>query len=131
MTEEKATSREIAIAIGETIAEKLGRDVRVLDMRELTDIADWFVIASAQSRRHLKVLADELIDDIKSAHIGTVRVEGLNSESWVIIDIFDVVVHIFMPEKREFFGLEGHWGDAPSIVIEASEADNSGAQDDL
>lgn len=123
MTVSIPDSREIAVALGETIAEKMGKDIRILDMRELTDLADWFVIASAQSKRHLKILSDELADEIKSAHIGTLRVEGQDSESWVILDLFDVVVHLFMPEKREFYGLEGYWGDAPAIEISVEVGD--------
>ncbi|HHS50052.1 MAG TPA: ribosome silencing factor [candidate division Zixibacteria bacterium] len=128
MTQEtETTSQDIALALAETIAENMGQDVRILDLRGLTDIADWFVIASAQSRRHLKILGEDLVGDIKSAKIGNIHVEGLNSESWIIIDLFDVVVHLFLQEKREFFALESYWGDAPSIVISAND---SGGEDD-
>lgn len=110
-------SGEIAKALAETIIEMKGEDVHILDLRGLTDIADWFVIASAKSKRHLKSMAEDLVGELKSAKIGRFRVEGLTSDSWVIIDLFDVVVHIFMPERREYFALEDYWADAPVEVL--------------
>ncbi|MCK5832867.1 ribosome silencing factor [bacterium] len=118
MTEiEQPTTREIVLALAETIVEKMGRDVRILDLRGLTEIADWFIIASVQSKRHLKILGGDLVSEIKSANIGPIRVEGLTSESWAIIDMFDIVVHLFLPDKRDFYSLEDYWADAPSETI--------------
>lgn len=122
MTEE-TKSKEVVRALAETIAEKMGQDVRILDLRGLTDIADWFIIASAKSTRHLRVLGQDMVEEIRAADIGPMRVEGLDGKSWVIIDLFDIVVHIFTPERREFYSLERYWGDAPaeSIDIDAKK----------
>ncbi|RKZ31310.1 ribosome silencing factor [bacterium] len=110
-------SADVAHTIGDIIVEFKGEDVRLLDLRGLTDIADWFVIASAQSRRHLRMLGEDLVEQIKRENIGPFNIEGLNSESWVIIDLFDIVVHLFIPERREYFGLEDYWADAPVEII--------------
>ncbi|MCD6501782.1 ribosome silencing factor [bacterium] len=122
MTEE-TKPEEVVRALAETIAEKMGQDVRILDLRGLTDIADWFIIASAKSERHLRVLGQDMVEEIKAADIGPMRTEGLDGKSWVIIDLFDIVVHIFTPERREFYSLERYWGDAPaeSIDIDAQK----------
>lgn len=123
MTEEITKGHDLAIAIAETISERKGEKIRILDLRELSDIADWFVIANAQSPRHLRTLGRDLFEEIREAHIGNCHAEGLESESWVILDLFDVVVHIFVPEKREYYALDDYWGDAPVEIIESDEAE--------
>jgi len=114
---EKKSSEELARMIAEFIADRMGDDVHLLDMRELTDIADWFIIASSKSKRHLRALSQDLIHEIKQAEIHPAYVEGVASESWIIVDIFDVVIHLFLPERREYFSLEDYWADAPREVI--------------
>ncbi len=118
MTEEITKGRELATALAETLAERMGDDIRILDLRGLSDIADWFVIASAQSPRHLRTLGRDLFEEIRTAHIGKCHAEGLDSESWVILDLFDVVVHIFLPEKRDYYALDDYWADAPTEIFE-------------
>jgi len=113
--------RELATAIAETIVERKGERLRILDLRGLSDIADWFVIANAQSPRHLRTLGEDLIEEMKEARIGTVHSDGLRSDSWIILDLFDVVVHLFIPEKREFYALDDYWADAPAEEIETED----------
>ena len=109
---------ELARALAEAIAENKGEDIHLLDLRGLSDIADWFVIANAKSRRHLRTLGQELIDKIREAHVGPFRAEGLNSESWIIIDLYNVVVHLFIPERRDYYALDDYWADAPRQIID-------------
>jgi len=121
MTENPAQSpapAELARALVEVIAENNGEDIHLLDLRGLSDIADWFVIANAKSRKHLRTLGQELIDKVREANIGPFRAEGLNSESWIIIDLYDVVVHLFIPERREYYALDDYWADAPREIID-------------
>ncbi len=111
---------ELALAIAETIGEHMGERIRILDLRGLSDIADWFVIADVQSKRHLKALGKDLLDEIAEAKIGSCFADGLKSESWVILDLFDVVVHLFAPEQRDYYALDDYWGDAPVEIIETN-----------
>ncbi len=125
MKPEKMGSEEVVRALAETVAEMLGQNVRILDLRGLSDIADWFIVASVKSKRHLKILGRDLIGEIEAADVGKPKVEGLDGDSWVIIDLFDIVVHLFMPEKREFYALESYWGDAAVEVIDIDGAEEA------
>jgi len=73
------------------------------------------------SPRHLRSLSEELIDKLKDFSVTRLNIDGLNSGSWVIIDLFDIVIHLFIPRRREFFGIEDYWGDAPSESISENE----------
>lgn len=123
MKEKVTQGYDLAIALAETLAERKGERIHILDLRGLSDIADWFVIANAQGPRHLRTLGRDLYEEIKEAHIGRCHAEGLESESWIILDLFDVVVHIFVPEKRDFYALDDYWADAPAEVFDTSEVE--------
>lgn len=88
-----------------------GLHVNVLDVREITLIADYFVIASGTSQRHVKALADRLIRDLERIRT-PIHVEGYNNGTWILLDYGDVVVHVFREAERAFYGLERLWGDA-------------------
>ncbi len=123
MTKDVTKGHDLAIALAETISERKGEKIRILDLRGLSDITDWFVIANAQSPRHLRTLGRDLYEEIREAHIGSCYAEGLESESWVILDLFDVVVHIFVPEKRDYYALDDYWADAPLEIVESDPAE--------
>ena len=86
----------------------------VLDVHELTLIADYFVIASGANQRHVKSLADRLIDGPGFSRRPN-HVEGYALGRWILLDYGDVVVHVFLDEERSFYGLERLWGDAPEL----------------
>ncbi|MBI1339491.1 ribosome silencing factor [bacterium] len=80
-----------------------------IDLQGKSSIADWMIIASGRSQRHVGALADHLVRLLKDAGAGSPRVEGLPNCDWVLIDANDIVIHIFRPEVREFYNLERIW----------------------
>jgi len=93
----------------------------VLDLRGLASFTDWFFICSATSSRQVQAIVDS-IDERLRASGARARIEGDARAEWVLMDYFDFVVHVFVPEKREFFNLERLWGDAPRVAIEDAPA---------
>ena len=85
-------------------------DVKVLDVRGLTDIADTMIIASGTSDRHVHSVAQRVVEKTKSAGFPPYGVEGLQDSDWVLIDLSDVIVHVMLPRVRDFYGLEKLWG---------------------
>ncbi len=112
---------EFAYGITELISSKKGYSIKILDLRELTPIADFFIICSADSTTQVKAISDEVDDKLRDHGIKCFFKEGYDSLNWVILDYFDVVVHVFHKEAREFYNLEKLWGDAPVIEIEDEE----------
>jgi ribosome-associated protein len=84
-------------------------NVKVLDVRELTDIADTLVIASGNSDRHVRSIADRVVEFAKKAGFRPMGVEGERDGEWVLVDLQDVIVHIMLPRVREFYRLESLW----------------------
>ncbi len=85
-------------------------DLVTIDLTGKSSVADYMVIASGRSHRHVGAIADRLARNLKDAGLGTVQVEGLPHCDWVLIDVGDVIVHLFRPEVREFYNLEKIWG---------------------
>ena len=93
-------------------------DITSIDLAEKTTIADYMVVASGRSTRQVSAMADHLLRKLKDAGLGNCQVEGLSQADWVLIDANDVIVHLFRPEVREFYGLERMWaGDGPQEVV--------------
>ena len=86
-----------------------GVDIRVIDVRGLTSITDRMVIVSGTSSRHLRALADNVVLKAKQQNFPVLGVEGEDSTGWILVDLADVVVHVMMPETREFYALEKLW----------------------
>lgn len=92
-----------------------GEDILSISLTGKSSLADYMVIASGRSSRHVASLAEHLLSRIKDAGLGSARVEGLPQADWVLIDAGDVIVHLFRPEVREFYNLEKMWsGDMVS-----------------
>ena len=86
-----------------------GVDIKVIDVRGLTSITDRMVIVSGTSTRHIKAMADNVVLETKQNGFPALGVEGENGSEWVLVDLADVVVHIMMPDIREFYALEKLW----------------------
>ena len=89
-----------------------------IDIAGKSAIGDYLVVASGRSHRHVNAVADRLLRDIKSAGFGTPKVEGMPACDWVLVDVGDVIVHIFRPEVRDFYRIEKMWN-----TIATGEAD--------
>lgn len=117
LNEVNVTSIRFAKIISEIILTKKGFDIKILDLRKLSSIADFFVICSADSDRQVKAIADEIDDRLVEQGIKCLHREGFNTLNWILLDYFDVVVHIFKVDSRNYYNLEKFWGDAPVINI--------------
>lgn len=104
------------------IQEKKGNDIVRLDLRGLkSSVSDFFVICNADSATQVKAIADSVEKEIyKGLQIEPVFKEGMETADWIILDYFDVVVHIFKTEKRNFYGIEELWGDAESKAFQSA-----------
>lgn len=97
------------------------RDLKVLDLRPVTDTTDFFVIASGTSDAHVRGIADAVVREMGQHGHDAHHVEGLQGGRWVLLDYVDFVVHLFHPETRAFYQLERLWSDAP-VVFTGGEA---------
>ncbi len=100
---------EIKDLVIKTLADLKAVDVTVLDVRGKSSVTDFMVIASGTSSRHVKALANNVVVEVKKAGINPLGVEGESTSEWVLVDLVDVVVHIMLPETREFYQLEKLW----------------------
>ncbi len=103
--------------IAELIKSKKGFDINILDLRKLSGIADCFVVCSADADKQVKAIADEIDQKLHENGIRCYHKEGYETLNWVILDYFDVIVHIFKADARSYYNLEKLWGDAPVIKI--------------
>jgi ribosome-associated protein len=106
----------MADVVVEAASDKKAEDILVLNVSEVTTIADLFVIVSGRGERQVQAIADEIVVKAKAAGRQPVGIEGYSAGRWVLIDLGDVVVHAFVPEERELYRLEGLWGDAPVVL---------------
>jgi ribosome-associated protein len=92
-------------------------DVVILNMRGVSDMTDYFVIASGTSDTHVRSIAGHVADEMKKIGSAAYHVEGLQEGRWVLVDMVDVVVHVFHPVVRSFYQLERLWGDATAVPL--------------
>jgi len=104
-------SRELAEKSVSILEEKKAKDLNIIDIREISILADYFVICSGTSTTHIKTLADEVEEKMLEAGIELLHKEGYNSARWILLDYGEVVVHIFHEEDRQFYNLERLWAD--------------------
>lgn len=114
------TPEELASEIVELAADRKAVDIVQLDLRGMIGYTDYFVICSGRTERQTKAIHDAIHEGLKSAHRRLPeRVEGLPGARWILMDYLDVVVHVFVPETREYYRLEQLWGEAPAQAVGA------------
>ena len=111
------TSKKNALEVAEALTLKQGIDVRILDVRGIASFADFFVIATGGSDRHVRTLADVTLEASRKSGARALGTEGTTTARWILIDLGDVLVHLFQEEAREFYALERLWGDAFALDL--------------
>lgn len=104
--------RELADHISQLVLEKQGEDVAILDLKGLSSAADYFVICSVNSDVQARAVMGHIKSELLYQTVKPWHTEGFKTSNWILMDFIDVVVHIFRPETRDFYGLERLWGDA-------------------
>lgn len=111
-------TEELANKIVKVIDDKLGNNTVMIDIREVSSVADYFIITSAQSDRQTKAIADGVKKELEELNYLPTHKEGYNVGSWILLDYGDIVVHVFHEKDREFYNIEGIWKDAKIIDID-------------
>ena len=99
--------------------DKKARALQVLDLQALSGIADYFLICTGNSTTHVRSIAEAIEASLKTEGHRVLHREGLPESGWLLLDYGDVVIHVFLPETRDFYALERLWGDAPELPTEA------------
>lgn len=119
VAEDSNPALQRALVAARVAEDNRGRDIAVLDLRELTTIFDYFVVATGTSRRQLHAMSEEidhaLEDDLGDHRLG---IEGYQESRWILLDYGDVVIHLFDEETRSYYGLEDLWGEAKRVPFE-------------
>jgi ribosome-associated protein len=109
-------ANELAHAVIDIMANKKAANILMLDMREVTLLADYYILCDGLSTRQINAVADALFEELKKGGTQSPLVEGTPESGWMLIDFGSVVVHIFSPEKRAYYRLEELWHKAPIVV---------------
>ena len=112
------TPYDIAVTAAKALDSKLGIDIKVLKVEEITVLADYFVICSGGSNTQVKALADEVEFRLEQEEVRPNHVEGRGDGSWTLLDYGSVMVHVFTEEGRSFYSLERLWADAEEIAVD-------------
>jgi ribosome-associated protein len=106
---------QLALDAASAAADKKAKNIVILNIHELTPMADYFVICSANSGTQIDAIAQSVEERLESLGIVCKGIEGKDESRWVLMDFGDIIVHIFRPEEREFYNLERLWGDAKQL----------------
>ena len=109
-------ANELAHTVVDVIASKKADNIVMLDMQDVTLLADYYVLCDGSSKRQIDAIVESLRDDLKKAGTQSVMVEGNAESGWVLADFGSVIVHVFSPEKRAYYRLEELWKEAPIVV---------------
>ena len=110
-------SKQKAITAAQAALEKKASDLAILEVAELTSVADYFVIASGESERQVKAISQNVEKLLSARFRRSPQIEGAGTSTWILLDYGDVIVHVFKTDIREYYGLEKMWSDAPHIEI--------------
>ncbi|HEX7591694.1 MAG TPA: ribosome silencing factor [Candidatus Limnocylindrales bacterium] len=112
----RLTALEVARLIVEGAEDKKAADIILLEVTELTSMADYFVICSGGSERQLSAIGDGIVDKLRSEGVRPIGREGGSNSHWTLLDFGAVIVHIFAPPERDYYQLERHWSGAKTIL---------------
>ncbi len=110
-------SYEQAVLAAKAISSKKGLNIQVIEISDISVLADYMVIATGTSSTHVKALADEVEYKLDQAGISVSHIEGYRSNSWILLDYVDVIVNIFSDEAREFYDLDRLWQDGNTVDL--------------
>ncbi|UDM32596.1 ribosome silencing factor [Lentilactobacillus laojiaonis] len=110
-------TKEIAQIAVRAADSKRAEDIVVMDMEQISLMADYFVIVDANSNRQVKSIAEEIVDQVEESGIDVKSISGKESAKWILIDLGDVIIHVFQKDEREYYNLEKLWSDAPLVNI--------------
>jgi ribosome-associated protein len=109
-------SKKLAQLCRKLADNKKAEDIVVLDVKNISSVTDYFVIASGTSEPHLRAISDEITEGLKDeAHVSPKAIDGTFQNGWLVMDLFDVIVHVMRADVRKRYDLEGLWGDAPRL----------------
>lgn len=111
------TSLELATEAVKVLDDKKALSLKMIGIQDISILADYFVLATGTSSTHVKALADEVEFKLKQLGVSTTHTEGYRSNSWVILDYGNVIVHVFTAEAREFYDLDRLWQDGESVSV--------------
>ncbi len=113
-----STSKKMAAIAYDALEDRKGEDIRVLDISEVSTIADYFIIASGTNINQVQALADSAQEKLYKAGFEVKNVEGYDSGNWILLDFGDIIVHVFDSENRLFYDLERIWRDGKKVELE-------------
>ena len=113
-------AEEVRDAVIAELEDAKAQDIKVMDVVGLTDITDYMILATGTSSRHVKSVADKLVEGMKKRGHRPLGIEGTEDAEWVLIDVDDAIVHIMQAEAREFYDLEKLWGEELRHLVESS-----------
>jgi ribosome-associated protein len=120
-------SKKLALLCRELADNKKAENIAILDVRKISSVTDFFIICSGTSEPHLRAIVEEIIDTLRDTHgLRPRATEGTRQAAWIVLDYFDVIVHVMRGDVREHYDLEGLWGDAPRIGTGRKTARRSG-----
>ena len=102
----------------ESLNDKMGEDIKIIEIGKLSTVADYFIIANGSNAPHVESLVDNVEEELLKEKIHAERIEGVKSSGWILMDYNDVVVHVFSKEDRLFYDLERIWRDGKEVDIE-------------
>ncbi len=111
------SSKKKALLCAKAAKDKKAEDIIILDVKNISSVADYFIICTAASGRQMKAIYENIDEAVSQEGEGFHHIEGLHDSRWMLMDCYDVVIHIFDEETRDYYGLERLWGDAPRVEL--------------
>ena len=119
MKSKRVTDEEIARRVGEAVSaveDRQAIDLKVLDLAQVSDFTDYFLICSGANERQVQAIAEAVDESLRRGKVRPLHQEGMNGGNWVLLDYGDFIVHVFRDETRRFYALERLWSDAPEVT---------------